>query len=107
MLRHPLGRLRFLSFLEGLSFLVLLYFSIVEKRIKGHEEAIEIPGIIHGILFICFCLALAECLSKKYCSLALAFLGFVCSLLPFAPFWFERLLKKEQQKTTSIRFPIK
>ena len=58
MLSTSIGRLRVVSFLEGLSYLVLLYCSIVMKRIQGNEEAIYIPGMIHGVLFILLCLLL-------------------------------------------------
>ena len=63
MLKTPIGRLRLAGLLEGTSYLVLLYCSIVLKRIKGHEEAIHLPGAIHGGLFILLCVLL--CLTKS------------------------------------------
>ena len=60
MLKTPIGRLRLVGLLEGSSYLVLLYCSIVLKRMQGHEEAINIPGYIHGGLFILLCLLLCS-----------------------------------------------
>ena len=59
MLRTSIGRLRAVSLLEGLSYLILLYCSIVMKRIQGHEDAIYLPGMIHGVLFVLLCLLLS------------------------------------------------
>ena len=50
----PLGLLRLFSILDGLSFVILLYFSIYEKRILGNEDAIRTPGMIHGVIFCVF-----------------------------------------------------
>ena len=52
MLKTAIGRLRFVGLLEGTSFLVLLYCSIFLKRIQGNDDAIHLPGTIHGALFI-------------------------------------------------------
>ena len=52
MLGTSIGRLRVVSLLEGLSWIVLLYCSVVMKRMQGHEDAIYLPGIIHGLSLI-------------------------------------------------------
>lgn len=93
-----LTRLRWASLLEGLSFLALLYCSIVEKRLKGNEDAILFPGMIHGALFLLFCLFLFQAAVECRWKPKRALVGFVCSLLPFAPFWFERSLRREEQR---------
>lgn len=100
--RRALTRLRWVSLLEGLSFLVLLYCSVVEKRLRGNAEAIVVPGYIHGVLFVVFCLFLFQAAVECRWKWRRAALGFVCSLLPFAPFWFERLLHRESRE----RFPL-
>ncbi len=88
--------LRLVSFLEGVSFLVLLYAAIYEKRIKGNEDAIALPGMIHGVLFVMFCLLLLYVWLDRGWSVKKAGFAFVCSLLPFAPFYLERKLKNEE-----------
>jgi len=91
----PIFLLRLASFAEGVSFLVLLYFSIYHKRILGEADAIRVPGMIHGVLFVLFCMALFHVWAdRKWPPKKVAF-AFVCSLLPFAPFYLERRLKKE------------
>ncbi|WP_411826342.1 DUF3817 domain-containing protein [Luteolibacter sp. AS25] len=92
----PIKMLRLVSFLEGVSFLVLLYFAIYHKRILGEEDAIQVPGMIHGILFVVFCLVLGYVWIDRKWPLKKVALAFVCSLVPFAPFYLERKLKEDQ-----------
>lgn len=92
----PLGLLRLFSILDGLSFVILLYFSIYEKRILGNEDAIRTPGMIHGVIFCAFVLLLFFSWDKYKWSLRRAGLVFVCALIPFAPFFLEPSLKREQ-----------
>ena len=93
---HSLKLLRLVSFLEGISFLVLLYAAIYEKRIKGNEEAIAVPGMVHGVLFVMFCFLLLQVWLERGWALKKVVFAFVCSLLPFAPFYLERMLKREE-----------
>jgi integral membrane protein len=90
--------LRIASFAEGVSFLVLLYFAIYHKRILGDEDAIQTPGMVHGALFLLFCLALFLVWADRKWPLKKVAFAFVCSLLPFAPFYLERRLREEGKR---------
>ena len=97
MLQFPLGLLRLSSLLDGLSFMILLYFAIYEKRILGDETAVRIPGMVHGVIFTIFLILLYFTMEKRRWPIKRAALVFVCSLIPFAPFFLEPSLKKEQR----------
>lgn len=97
MLNFPLGLLRLFSLLDGASFLILLYFSIYEKRILGHEEAIRLPGMIHGGIFCVFFLLLILCWDRRNWSLLRAAKVLLAAFIPFAPFLLEPSLKREQE----------
>jgi integral membrane protein len=88
--------LRYVSLAEGISFLVLLYAAIYQKRILGNEDAIAVPGMIHGVLFVIFCFLLLHVWIDRGWSFKKAAFAFVCSLLPFAPFFLDRKLKQEE-----------
>lgn len=88
--------LRVASLLDGLSFVILLYFAIYEKRILGDEAAVRVPGMIHGIIFTAFLILLYLTMEHRKWPLKRAALVFLCSLIPFAPFFLEPLLKREQ-----------
>ncbi|MEJ6581970.1 MAG: DUF3817 domain-containing protein [Akkermansiaceae bacterium] len=93
-----LSLLRISSLLDGLSFVILLYFAIYEKRILGDETAVRIPGMIHGIIFTVFLILLYFTMEKRKWPMKRAALVFVCSLIPFAPFFLEASLKREQNR---------
>ena len=88
--------LRYVSLAEGISFLVLLYAAIYQKRILGDEKAIAVPGMIHGVLFVIFCFCLLHVWIERGWSIKKVAVVFICSLLPFAPFYLERKLKQEE-----------
>lgn len=94
---HPLAFLRIVSIVEGLSFLYLLYHSIYSKRILGHEEAIQVPGMIHGLLFCLFAAALYWTWQERNWPLKRAAVVFACGLVPLGPFFLEPSLKREHK----------
>lgn len=97
MLKSSLSRLRLVSLAEGISFLVLLYFAIYHKRILGEPDAIKVPGMIHGVLFLLFIVVLLNVWVDQRWSVKKAAFAFLCSLIPFAPFYLERKLKEEEK----------
>jgi len=91
-----LGLIRIFSLADGLSFLVLLYFSLYEKRVLGNEDAIRIPGIVHGGIFtILFLLVVVKVAATNW-PLKRAGQVMIAALIPFAPFFLETSLKREQ-----------
>ncbi|MGD1979587.1 MAG: DUF3817 domain-containing protein [Akkermansiaceae bacterium] len=97
MFQYPLGLLRLTSLLDGLSFIILLYFAIYEKRILGDDTAVRVPGMVHGVIFTVFLVLLYLTMEKRQWPIKRAALVFVCSLIPFAPFFLEPKLKSEQE----------
>ena len=90
--------LRFISIIEGLSYIYLLYHSVYSKRILGIEDAIKTPGMIHGVLFTIFGIALLVAMISNQWKLKIPALIFLASLIPFAPIWVELWLKKQQDQ---------
>ena len=95
--------LRYVSLAEGISFLVLMYAAIYQKRILGDKDAIAVPGMIHGVLFVIFCFLLLHVWIDRAWLFKKAVFAFVCSLLPFAPFYVERKLKQEEASCKAER----
>ncbi|GAA5493878.1 hypothetical protein Rhal01_00030 [Rubritalea halochordaticola] len=98
MLNSPIGRLRVISILEALSFIYLLFCSIYLKRMMGDDSAIRVPGMIHGVLFCVYCMALYQAMEKAGWTIKTAFLIFLTSLVPIVPFFIEGWLKKEDHR---------
>lgn len=93
----PLQLLRFCSLADGLSFLVLLYFSIYEKKILGNDAAVRVPGMIHGVIFTILIILLIWCWDRYNWSFKRVAQVFISALIPFVPFILEGSLKKEQR----------
>lgn len=93
-----LKSLRITGYIEGLSFLILLFIAMPVKYLMGEPVLVRIFGTAHGFLFIWYVVVLA--LTAKRCSLPWwAFpMGFVGAVLPFGPFVFEGLLAKAIKK---------
>ena len=93
--------LRAISIIEGLSYIYLLYHAIYSKRILGIDDAIKLPGQIHGALFTLFAISLIISMISYKWKLHIPALIFLASLIPFAPIWVEIWLKRFQANLNS------
>lgn len=94
-LSTPVGRLRVIGWVEGISYLVLLFIAVPMKRMMGVEHAVQIVGPIHGFLWIAYLIALGLAWRAERWKIDVPFFGFVASVLPFGPFVFDRWLEKQ------------
>jgi integral membrane protein len=90
LLKTSLGRLRIITFAEGLSYLVLLFVAMPLKYLAGYPSAVRSFGMIHGVLFIIFMLYVVICFLKYKWSISMAAIIFAASLIPFANFYIDK-----------------
>jgi integral membrane protein len=90
-----LGRFRWAAWLEGGSFLVLLFIAMPLKYWAGEPLAVRIVGMAHGVLFLAYLALLAQVAIEHSWTKARVALAFVASLVPFGPFWFDSRLRAE------------
>lgn len=81
-------RFRVISLIEGLSYLILVFYAMPQKYLYSHPEAVKFFGMAHGVLFILFCLALYT-IYKRY-PLSQIIKLFIYSLIPFGFLLIER-----------------
>ena len=96
-LRNPLGRLRLLGIIEGISFLLLLFIAMPLKYFFGFPLAVTVVGLLHGVLFILFCFALLNVKVVRRWSIAKAMVPLLAAIVPGGPFFIDRRLKAEIQ----------
>ncbi|MEL7145672.1 MAG: DUF3817 domain-containing protein, partial [Bacteroidota bacterium] len=84
-----IGRLRLIAFLEGLSFLVLLFIAMPMKYWGDNPEPVRIVGGLHGLLFVLFGILLLMTWTEKKWPFKTAFLIFLSSLVPFGTFYID------------------
>lgn len=86
--------LRRAALIEGASFLVLLFIAMPLKYFAGQPMAVKITGMIHGMLFLLFCLALAVVHFRSRWPVGRSGLVFLSSLVPLGPFLLDRKLRE-------------
>ncbi|MEN9962925.1 MAG: hypothetical protein RL582_20 [Bacteroidota bacterium] len=87
---------RIVALAEGISFLILLGIAMPLKYAFDFPKAVQIVGMLHGVLFVSFILlawAAMAAMEKSYLWLLKAF---ALSIIPFGTFVLDRDLKKHQ-----------
>jgi integral membrane protein len=81
---------RIISFLEGVSYLLLLFIAVPIKYFQGDASYVKMLGMPHGILFMLY-IVLAIVLQKQM-KWNLKNLGIVllASILPFGTFYVDK-----------------
>ncbi|GIO14311.1 membrane protein [Cohnella xylanilytica] len=86
---------RVVSYLEGLSFLVLLLIAMPLKYAADMPEAVAIVGMAHGVLFALFLAGVAVMAVLFRWRLARIAGAVAAAFLPFGPFVLERRIRKD------------
>ena len=98
MLKNTISRFRLISYIEGISYLVLLFIAMPMKYILLQPLAVKFVGMAHGVLFIIFIIALAQCIQKCSFSIKFSIKLFILSLIPFGSFIIEKEINKIEVK---------
>ena len=93
-----IGHFRIIGFIEGISYLVLLFIAMPLKYMMGIMIATKIVGMIHGVLFIAFLIILMQAAQKFNFSSKDSLVFFVASLIPFGTFLTDARLKRLEDK---------
>ena len=96
MLHTSIGRLRAIALIEGVSFLLLLGVAMPLKYFAGMPRAVTVAGWLHGLLFIAFCIALAQARQDANWSARQSGTVLIAALLPFGPFVIDKKLRREE-----------
>ena len=92
--KNPVQFLRTAALVEAISFLVLLGIAMPLKYAAGMPGAVKVVGWVHGILFVIFCLALAQTFFSARWPIGRAALVFVGALVPFGPMLLDSRMKR-------------
>ncbi len=81
---------RIISFLEGVSYLLLLFIATPIKYLHGNEAYVKMLGMPHGILFMLY-IVLAIVLRKemKWDSKSFTII-LLCAIIPFGTFYVDK-----------------
>ena len=90
-----LRRLRLVSTVEAVSFLLLLVCSVLKRTTDFN--AVPTMGRIHGFLVVLFLIFWADAWNRAKWPLKTAALYLVLSVIPFGGFYADRKLKREAE----------
>jgi len=96
-LKSDIGRLRALGIIEGISLLVLFFIAMPLKYGFGMPQAVSVVGMVHGILFLAFALAVLMVVLQRGWKLWLIPVLLVLASLPFGSFWADAKLLGPRQ----------
>ncbi|HLL73467.1 MAG TPA: DUF3817 domain-containing protein [Pyrinomonadaceae bacterium] len=105
MLRNPIGRLRVIAFIEGVSYLLLLGVAMPLKYFAGMPAAVKTAGWIHGVLFMLYLFSVAEVTVRRRLSFAMSLGALAASLIPFGTFALDPRLRRAERAEQNVNVP--
>ena len=87
LFKTQIGRLRILAYSEGISFLLLLMVTMPLKYIMGLKGPNMFIGLIHGLLFIAYVIAVIQIKFDLNWTYKKTFLALLAAFIPFGTFW--------------------
>jgi len=93
----PTATLRAAAFIEGLSYVLLLFVAMPLKYLADMPLAVRIVGSLHGALFVWLGLLVLAGMSKRGRSFGWGVRIGIASLIPFGTFAIDGQLKREDE----------
>jgi len=93
LLETNLKKFRLIAFMEGISFLTLLFIAMPIKYILGEPLLVKLVGMAHGGLFLLFLYLLFVTAKEYKWNISFISMAFIASLIPFGTFYLEKKLK--------------
>ena len=90
ILKKGIKLFKIISFLEAVSFIVLLCVAMPLKYIWDMPQLVQVVGMAHGILFILYIVFAIYAWQVLHWSFKKLSIAIVCSVVPFGPFYVER-----------------
>jgi integral membrane protein len=90
LFKSELGRLRIIAFIEGTSFLAILFVTMPLKYWYGLGQPNKVIGLLHGIFFGLYLLSAFQAKIAENWGSKKFFIVLAASIIPFGTFWLER-----------------
>ncbi len=90
---------RLISYLEGISYLLILFVTMPLKYIFESPEPNKVIGMAHGFLFLIYIVFAFLIKPEKQWNIKTLMIVLVCSIIPFGTFWMDRKYLGKTTKT--------
>ena len=81
---------RIIAFLEGVSYILLLFIAVPIKYSLGDSTYVKLLGMPHGILFVAYLLFAIIIKNNEKWNKTELFIVLICSILPFGTFYIDK-----------------
>ena len=86
---------RIIAFLEGMSYILLLFIAVPLKYWGGDEQYVKLLGMPHGLLFVGYIILAFLMRKEERWNNTELFIVLICSVLPFGTFYVDRKYLKK------------
>lgn len=98
LIKTEIGRLRIIAFIEGVSFLLILFVTMPLKYFAEIPEPNKVIGMVHGVLFVLYVLAVIQVRSSYDWDRKTTIWSLLASIIPFGTFWADKKYFKSPGK---------
>ncbi|MHA7057313.1 DUF3817 domain-containing protein [Aquimarina sp. M1] len=81
---------RLISYLEGISYLAILFVTMPLKYLFASPEPNKVIGMAHGFLFLAYIVFAFLIKSEKQWNSKTLVIVLLCSIIPFGTFWMDK-----------------
>lgn len=106
MFKTPVGRVRGVGLIEGISALVLFFVAMPLKYAAGFPQAVFYIGWIHGVLFISYAVVTLAAWGLGHLTAKLVGLAAIAAIVPFGPFVLDKRLKVYENAQPDTKSPV-
>ena len=86
---------RIIAFLEGMSYILLLFIAVPLKYWGGDEQYVKLLGMPHGLLFVGYIILAFLLKKEERWNNTELFIVLICSVLPFGTFYIDKKYLKK------------
>lgn len=94
-MKKIVGSFRAISYLEGISLLLLLFIAMPLKYMWDRPGMVQVVGMAHGILFIAYIAFALATKFKLQWSFKIMFIVMAASIIPFGTFYVDKKYLRE------------
>ena len=84
------GIFRIIAFLEGVSYILLLFIAVPIKYSLGDSTYVKLLGMPHGLLFVAYLLFAIIIKNNEKWNKTELFIVLICSIVPFGTFYIDK-----------------
>lgn len=96
LLKTPVGQLRVLGYLEGISLIMLLFVAVPLKYWNGNPALVKALGPVHGLLFLWFVFnTLSVGVEQRWKFQQTTWKVLIACIIPFGTFYIDRYILKD------------